>query len=73
MTVLVPLAPCMMLRLLGDAETEKLEFTDTLSKVAVARAELLLLLTARPISTFAPILMVWFEPTWVQFTPSGEE
>ena len=48
-TVLAPLAPCMMLRLLGDAETEKLEFTDTLSKVAVARAELLLLLTARPI------------------------
>jgi hypothetical protein len=48
-TVLVPLPPCTMLTLPGDAETEKLEFTDTLSKVAVARAELLLLLTARPI------------------------
>jgi hypothetical protein len=50
-TVLVPLAPCMMLRLPGDAERVKsgaAAVTDTLSKVAVTRAELLLALTARP-------------------------
>ena len=34
------------------------EFTETLSKVAVARTELLLALTAKPMYTFWAMLMV---------------
>ena len=46
---------------------------ETLSKVAVATAEPeLLALTAKPINTFWAIEMVCVEPSWVQFTPSGE-
>jgi len=48
------------------------ELTDTASKLAVARAEVFRLLTARPTYTFCAMLTVWFEPSWVQFTPSGE-
>jgi hypothetical protein len=50
-TALVPLAPCMMLKLPGDAERVKFGVgivIDTLSKVAVTTAELSLGLTARP-------------------------
>jgi hypothetical protein len=51
-TVLEPLAPCMTLKVLGDAESVKLGdvlvITATLSKVAVARLEVLPLLAARP-------------------------
>jgi hypothetical protein len=51
-TVLVPLAPCMTVKVLGDAESMKLGdvlvMTETLSKVAVARLEVLPLVTARP-------------------------
>jgi hypothetical protein len=51
--VLEPLAPCMTLKVLGDAERVKLGdvlvITPTLSKVAVARLEVLPLLTPRPI------------------------
>jgi hypothetical protein len=52
LTVLEPLVPCVTLKLLGDAESVKLGdvlvMTATLSKVAVARVEVLPLLTARP-------------------------
>ncbi len=75
--MLVPLAPCMMLRLLGDAEMPKFatgadEMTDTLSKVAVARADVLQLLTASPMYTFCTMLTVWLAPNCPQFTPSSE-
>jgi hypothetical protein len=48
------------------------ELMDTLSNVAVASAELLLLLTASPTYTFCAILIVWLPPTWTQFTPSDD-
>jgi len=52
--LLAPLAPCTIVTLLGELETEKLgggatgALTDTLSKVAVARAVVLPLVTAKP-------------------------
>jgi hypothetical protein len=52
--VLAPLAPCTIVTLLGELEREKLGggatgvLTDTLSKVAVARAVVLPLVTAKP-------------------------
>jgi hypothetical protein len=55
--VLVPLAPCAMVTLLGDAEIEKLGggatgvLIETLSKVAVACAVVLPLVTAKPTYT----------------------
>jgi hypothetical protein len=45
---------------------------DTLSKVAVARAEVLPLFTANPTYTFCAMLIVWLVPSGVQFTPSDE-
>jgi len=45
---------------------------DTLSNVAVSRAELLLALTANPMNTLAAMLMVCVVLTCVQFTPLGE-
>jgi hypothetical protein len=45
---------------------------ETLSKVAVARAEELPLFTAKPTYTFWAMLMVWLAPRCVQFTPSTE-
>src|SRR5579863_990278 len=46
--------------------------TDTLSNVAVARAELLELFTANPIYTFCAMLIVTLVPICTQFTPSAE-
>jgi hypothetical protein len=52
--VLAPLAPCVIVKLLGDAEREKFGaggagiISDTLSNVAVAEEEVVPLLTARP-------------------------
>jgi hypothetical protein len=46
--------------------------TETLSKVAVASVEVLLLHTTSPIYTLWPRLMVWGDPMSVQFTPSAE-
>ena len=43
---------------------------DTLSKVAVARAELLPLFTAKPAYTVCAMLIVWLLPNCTQFTPS---
>ncbi len=74
-TVLVPLAPCVTLKLLGEAARAKLgagKVMETLSKVAVVRRVLSLLLMAKPMKTFGAMVMVWLEPTWVQFRPSGE-
>jgi len=48
------------------------ELTDTLSNVAVARTDVLRLLTASPMYTFVAIVTVWPDPTCDQFTPSGE-
>jgi hypothetical protein len=76
--VLAALAPWTIVTLLGDAESEKFAggatvvLIETLSKVAVARAVVLPLVTTKPTSTFCPIAIVWLLPTCVQFTPSGE-
>ena len=75
--VLVPLAPCTIFTLLGEAEREKFGgwragvLIDTLSKLAVAAAEALPLFTAKPTYTFCPMLIVWL-PRCVQVTPSND-
>jgi hypothetical protein len=48
------------------------EVTDTLSKVAVVRLELLPLLTTNPIYTFGVIVIVWLDSNCVQYRPFGE-
>jgi hypothetical protein len=53
----------------ADAEAE---LTETLSKVAVATAELLPLFTANPTYTVCAMLIVWLVPSCVQFTPSND-
>ena len=76
--VLAPLAPCAIVALLGEVEREKFGggatgvLIDTLSKLAVAREEVLRLLTASPTYTFGVMLTVWPVPTCTQLTPSGE-
>jgi len=76
--VLVPVAPCTIVKLLGEAETEKVGcgatavVIKTLSKVAVASAEVLRLLTASPTYTFGAIVTVWLAPNCSQVTPSAE-
>jgi len=73
--VLVPLAPCAIVKLLGKVESEKFGgggaglLTDTLSNVAVAKEAVVRLLTASPIYTFCPMLTVWLVPNATQFTP----
>src|SRR5260370_777817 len=47
------------------------ELSDTLSNVAVAKAEAVRLLTARPTYTFRAMLTVWLRPNGTQFTPSA--
>jgi hypothetical protein len=75
--LLVPLVPCRMLRLLGEVAREKFGaatgvVSETLSKVAVARPEVVPLFTARPTYTFGAMVIVWLVPRCVQFTPSAE-
>jgi hypothetical protein len=48
------------------------EFTDTLSKVAVASAVVLPLVTAKPTNTLCAMVMVWVFPNCTQFTPSKD-
>jgi len=48
------------------------ELTDTLSNVAVAKEDVVRLLTASPTYTFAAMLTVWLAPNGTQFTPSAE-
>jgi hypothetical protein len=43
-----------------------------LSNVAVAKAVVLPLFTARPTYTFCAIVIVWLAPNCTQFTPSEE-
>ena len=47
------------------------ELTATLSKPAVFREDVVELVMARPMYTFVAMLMVWVDPSCVQFTPSG--
>ena len=46
------------------------EFTETLSKVAVAKEAVVRLLTANPMYKFAAMVTVWVVPNCTQFTPS---
>lgn len=76
--LLEPLAPCVTATLAGDAARVKFgdggggTETDTLSKVAEARAEVLPLLTAKPMYTDEFMVMLWLVLNCVQVTPSGE-
>jgi hypothetical protein len=76
--VLVPLAPCVIVKLFGEADRAKFGgggrfvLMATLLKVAVARLEVLPLLTASPMYTFCAMGMVWLVPSCTQFTPSNE-
>src|SRR6266851_2499707 len=76
--VLVPLAPCAIVTLVGEVESEKFGgggpgvVSDTLSNVAVAKEAVVRLLTASPTYTFAAMLTVWLVPNCAQFTPSAE-
>ena len=76
--VLVPLVPCVIVTLLGEDEIKKFGggaigvLTETLSKVAVARAVVLPLVTASPTYTLCPMMIVWLVPTCVQLTPSAD-
>jgi len=74
----VPLVPCVMVELAGDADKEKsgdgagFVLIETLSKVAVARLEVLPLLTAKPMYTFCAMGIVRLLPNCTQVTPSSE-
>ena len=46
--------------------------SDTLSKAAVARVEVVPLVTAMPTYTFCAMLIAWLVPNCTQFTPSKE-
>ncbi len=76
--VLVPLAPCAIVTLVGDVESEKFGgggpgvVSDTLSNVAVANEAVVRLLTAKPMYTFAAMLTVWLVPNCTHFTPSAD-
>ncbi len=48
------------------------ELTDTLSNVALAKEDVVRLLTASPTYTFGAMLTVWLVPNGNQFTPSAE-
>jgi hypothetical protein len=48
------------------------EFTDTLSNVAVAKEDVVRLLTASPTYTLCAMTTVWLVPNCTQFTPSEE-
>ncbi len=76
--VLAPLAPCTIVKLLGEVEREKFAggatgvLTDTLSNVAVAKEDVVRLLTASPTYTLCAMLTVWLVPNCTQFKPSEE-
>jgi hypothetical protein len=73
--VFVLLAPCVMVMLLKEVESEKFGdggagvVSETLSKVAVAKEEMLRLLTAKPTYTFCAMVTVWLVPNCVQVVP----
>jgi beta-lactamase regulating signal transducer with metallopeptidase domain len=48
------------------------ELTDTLSNVAVVKAVVLPLFTARPTYALWAMVIVWLVPTCTQFTPSED-
>jgi hypothetical protein len=76
--VLVPLVPCIIVKLLGDADRVKFGgggrfvLIAALSNVAVASVDVLLLVTPRPMYTVCAMLMVWLVPSCTQFAPSDE-
>jgi hypothetical protein len=76
--VLALLAPCEIVKLLGEVERVKFgggvtgALIDTLSNVAVAKADVVRLLTASPTYTLCAMLTVWLVPSCTQFTPSEE-
>jgi hypothetical protein len=70
-TTWLPIDPVVAETLVITGAGAAVELIDTLSNVAVVRWDVLSELTANPMYTFDPMLIVCDEPTWVQFTPSG--
>jgi hypothetical protein len=74
--VLVPVVPCTIVKLAGDADSVKFAVgsgdavAETLSKVAEASTPLVPLVTSRPTYTLCAIVIVWLLPSCTQFTPS---
>ena len=71
-TTWLPTDPVVAETLLITGAGTAVEFTETLSKVAVASVEVLPLYTASPMYTFCPMVIVSVLPTGAQFTPSAE-
>ena len=68
----LPIDPVVAETLLITGAGAAAELTETLSKVAVARAEALPLVTAKPTKTLGAMLIVALVPNCTQFTPSKE-
>jgi hypothetical protein len=68
----VPMGPSVGEMLLMNGEGLAAVLTETLSKVAVAKVDVLPVYTPSPMYTFCPMLMVSVVPTGAQFTPSAE-
>jgi hypothetical protein len=71
-TTWLPIDPVVAETLVITGAGAVTQLTETLSKVAVASAEVLPLFTANPTYTFCAMLIVWLLPNGVQFTPSEE-
>ena len=71
-TIWLPITPFVAETLLITGAGAEAELTETLSKVAVARAVVLPLVTANPTYTVCPMLIVWLVPNCTQFTPSDD-
>jgi hypothetical protein len=71
-TTWLPVDPLVADTLLITGAGADAELIDTLSKAAVANAEVLPLVTAKPTFTLCAIVIVWLAPNCVQFTPSDD-
>jgi hypothetical protein len=71
-TTWLPIDPFVADTLLITGAGADAELIDTLSKAAVANAEVLPLVTAKPTFTLCAIVIVWLAPSCVQFTPSDD-
>jgi hypothetical protein len=68
----LPIDPVVAETLVITGARAAVELTETLSKVAVTRAEFVSLVTANPTKTFCAMAIAWLVPSCTQFTPSDE-
>jgi len=71
-TTWLPIVPVVAETLVMTGAGAAPELTDTLSNVAVAREDVVRLLTASPTYTFSAMLTVWLVPNATQFTPPAD-